>query len=181
MKYIKEFSEYEESLSSSPIFKLFGFLRNLGEWGKKILSKKINSDKSPIVFHGPLPKGRIRASDAYSTIDSILTVFSGKRGVGYLTSSIDEEPQLRNLINQAIEDKTIRKVDINVRDKKDNPYNPFIIYKAEYEKEAMELKSIAERFNGYLSEKADKQTSKRIGELLGYMDEDINWHLNKNY
>jgi hypothetical protein len=172
MKHLRSFETYD-SLSSNPRYKLFGFLRNLGKRGYEILKRKIFSDRAPIEWHGPLPKGRIRASDAYSTKGSILTVLSGRRGVGYLTSSIDEEPRLRNLINQAIKDKKIRKVDINIIDKKDNPYKPFIIYKAEYEKEAMELKSIAERFNGYLSEKADKQTSKRIGELLGYADEDI--------
>ena len=49
-----------------------------------------------------------------------------------------------------------------------NPNNCHIYYRPGHEKQAQELKDIADKYNGYLACWATEQDSRRIGELLQY-------------
>jgi hypothetical protein len=62
-----------------------------------------------------------------------------------------------------------------------NPFQPYIIYNPGAEKNAKELKAIAEKYGGYLAFNATEQDTRRIGELLGYKKADIDAFIKKHY
>lgn len=167
MKHLKTFESYE-SLELNPRWKLLGFLRKYGKLGIEWLKREIM----------PLPAGKIRARDAYTSKGSMMTVIKGKRDVGF-GCKVDFNDGSKDYWMSEFNKKGIKVMKVNVKDVSDNPYGPFIYYRdtPEAYKKALELKGIAERFNGYLSYEADKPTTKRIGELLGYSDYDLKSYL----
>ena len=64
---------------------------------------------------------------------------------------------------------------------KGNPNHAYIVYTPDNEKNAMELKDIAEKYDGYLSANATKEDTRRIGELLEYTPKAIDAFVAKNY
>ena len=60
-----------------------------------------------------------------------------------------------------------------------NPHDAHIIYRPDSEKEANELKDIANKYNGYLSYKATDEDTRRIGQLLGYKAKDIETYIER--
>lgn len=116
----------------------------------------------------------IRAEEAYQDKDAVQTVIDGKRDLGFITikASLMDATDFWN---------TIKKHGLKTIDVPGNQFEAYIYFRPGAEKKANELKKIAMKYGGFLSYEATKQESKRIGELLGYAKEDINWYLNKNY
>jgi hypothetical protein len=118
----------------------------------------------------------IKASDAHRDESAIQTVIDGKRDVGFITlkgttMNIDETE-----FKQLIKKNKLKSLKVP-----SNEYNAFIYYRAGAEDKAKELLDIAEKNGGYLAWDATEEDSRRIGELLGYEKDDIDWYINKNY
>jgi hypothetical protein len=117
----------------------------------------------------------IRAEEAHRDKSAVQTVIDGKRDMGFITlkTSVDlSRDEFWNLV-KAHNLGTIKLPG--------NQFEAYIFFNKDAEKKAKELAKIANKYGGFLSYEATKQESKRIGELLGYAKEDINWYLNKNY
>lgn len=120
-------------------------------------------------------KETISPSEAYNSIDSILTIINGKRGVGFITMKGETKKNLL-LIKRLINRNGLKTIKV--------PYNPcsaYIIYKEDYFDDAIELLNIAEKYDGYLSSKATKKDTIRIGQLLGYNDIEIEEYVRNKY
>jgi hypothetical protein len=110
--------------------------------------------------------------EATTFVGSVQTIVDGKRDVGYIALKNipkDEIEQIKTLIS----DNNLKILSVKGDQK------PTIIYKADKESEAKELKDIAEKYNGYLSIKATEEESRRIGEILGYSKESIDKYIEK--
>jgi hypothetical protein len=115
----------------------------------------------------------IRASEAHRDEDAIETVISGKRDVGYITlvgSTLGRDRFWSVVQREGL--KTLRVLS--------NPFECYIYYRPGAEKEAEELRDIAEKYDGYLAYYATEEDTRRIGELLGYDKGDIEDFVNKN-
>lgn len=117
----------------------------------------------------------IDPSEAYGSIGSILTLVNNKRNVAFVTE-IGSGKENWKKINELI-----TKHNLKVLPVKYNPHYAYVIYRQGYEKDAIELKDIAEKYDGYLSSGATKEDSRRIGELLGYKKDKIDQYIIKNY
>ncbi len=116
----------------------------------------------------------IRASEAHRDEDAVQTVIDGKRDLGFIavkTSTMPEEQ-----FWQAIEDNGLKTIRVE-----GNIYEAYVYFRPEAIDQALELKAIAEKYAGYLRWDATEEDSRRIGELLGYAKEDIDWYIAKNY
>jgi hypothetical protein len=100
----------------------------------------------------------IKASEAYSTYNSIKTLIDGKRDVAFVGKST-----YIYLLSKYHGLKVI---------KVPNSDN-YIIYKKGAEDKANELLDIANKYGGFLHWQATDEDSRRIGQLLGYNQEDI--------
>jgi replicative superfamily II helicase len=107
----------------------------------------------------------IRASEAYSDYNSIKTIIDGKRDVAFIESSA-----YIYLISKFYGLKII---------KVPNSRN-YIVYRKESEDKAKELLNIANKYGGYLSYTATEDESRRIGQLLGYNESDIQDYIEHN-
>ena len=111
--------------------------------------------------------------EATTFVGSVQTIVDGKRDVGYIALKNipkDEIEQIKTLVS----DNNLKILSVKGDQK------PTIIYKADKESEAKELKDIAEKYNGYLSIKATEEESRRIGEILGYSKESIDKYIEKH-
>lgn len=116
----------------------------------------------------------IRAAEAYRDLDAVQTVIDKKRDLGFITiigSTLDEDQFWSMIKENGL--KTLRV--------EGNQYEAYIYYRPSAEKKAKELKAIAEKYGGFLAWDATKEDSRRIGELLGYVKQDIDTYINKNY
>jgi GH24 family phage-related lysozyme (muramidase) len=117
----------------------------------------------------------IKASDAYTYLNSFKTLEQEKRGIAWIQINLVDNMIKRYIIN------SINKNDFGYVVVKKHPKKPIIIYRKGYRQNAEELAKIADKYNGLLSAKATYEDSKRIGELLEYDPEDIQNYLKKNY
>jgi hypothetical protein len=117
----------------------------------------------------------IRAEEAHRDKSAVQTVIDGKRDLGFIT--------LKTTVDLSIDEfwNLVKTNNLGTIKLPGNPFEAYIYFNKGAEKKAKELAKIANKYDGYLSYEATKQESKRIGELLGYAKEDINWYLNKNY
>jgi hypothetical protein len=118
-------------------------------------------------------KEAISASEAYRDENAIQTVIDGKRDLGFLT-----------LIGSTISDKhfwtLIKNNNLEVLSVPSNEFKAYIYYRKGAESKAKELRDIAEKYGGYLSYNATPEDSRRIGQLLGYHESDIEDYLQRN-
>jgi GH24 family phage-related lysozyme (muramidase) len=117
----------------------------------------------------------IKASDAYTDLNSFKTLEQEKRGIAWIQINMVDNMIKRYIIN------SINKNDFGYVVVKEHPKKPIIVYREGYRQNAEELAKIANKYNGYLSANATYEDSKRIGELLEYEPEDIQNYLKKNY
>jgi hypothetical protein len=117
----------------------------------------------------------IKAEEAHRDKSAVQTVIDGKRDLGFIT--------LKTTVDLSIDEfwDLVKTHNLGTIKLPGNPFDAYIYFNKGAEKKAKELAKIANKYGGYLSYEATKQESKRIGELLGYAKEDINWYLNKNY
>ena len=108
----------------------------------------------------------IKASDAYNDRDAIKTVIDGRRPLGFI--SLVNAPFSRDEFWNIASRYKLQVVPVE-----SNPYEAYIYYSAGNRDAAIELRDIANKYDGYLSAEATKQDTIRIGQLLGYDQADI--------
>jgi len=109
----------------------------------------------------------IKASDAYNDRDAIKTVIDGRRPLGFITLQFPTKITRDEFWDIA------RHYKLQVVPVEKNPYEAYIYYSAGNRDAAIELRDIANKYDGYLSAEATKQDTVRIGQLLGYDQADI--------
>lgn len=118
---------------------------------------------------------KIRAEEAYYDKSAVQTVIDDRRDLGWIALNVSVDLKPNEFWDM------IKKGDLKTLKVPKNPNNVFIYFRKGAEKKAKELKDIADKYDGYLAYNATKEESRRIGELLGYEEKDINYYLNKNY
>jgi hypothetical protein len=108
----------------------------------------------------------IRASEAHRDENAIETVISGKRDVGFIT--LIGSTLGRDLFWPGVQRGGLKTLRVP-----SNPYECYIYYRPGAEKDAEELRDIAEKYGGYLAYDATEEDTRRIGELLGYDKGDV--------
>jgi hypothetical protein len=118
---------------------------------------------------------KIDPSEAYNDTDAINTILQGKRKIAFIVEKANNADNWKR-IQKTIADNNLKTVYV-----KGNPNHAYIVYTPDNVKDAMELKAIAEKYDGYLSANASKEDTRRIGELLGYTEDKIDAFVAKNY
>jgi hypothetical protein len=109
----------------------------------------------------------IKASEAYDDRSALQTVIDGRRPLGFISLQFPTKITRDEFWDVA------RQHAIQVVPVEKNPYDAYIYYSAGNRDAAIELRDIANRYDGYLSAEATKQDTIRIGQLLGYDQADI--------
>lgn len=117
----------------------------------------------------------ISASEAYTDLSSVKTVADGKRDIAFITKGGNSEEDWLEM-NRLVKESGLKTMFI-----KGNPNEAYVIFKPGKEKEATELKDIAEKYGGYLSYEATEEETRRIGQLLSYNEQEIEDFIKKNY
>ena len=115
----------------------------------------------------------INAADAHRDESAVQTVIDGRRNLGFITLSSTTMPE------ETFWD-LVEKHKLGTLEVPSNPHGAIIYFRAGAEKEARELRDIAEKYDGYLAYDATDEDSRRIGELLGYRTEDVEAYIEKN-
>lgn len=116
----------------------------------------------------------ISASEAYSDLDAVQTIVDGKRGVAFIAWKTMPDRYVEP-VRKLIEDNGLKTMYVQ-----GNEYDAYIVYAQGHEKDANELKDIAEKYGGYLAYNASEEDSRRIGQLLGYKESDIEDYIAHN-
>lgn len=123
----------------------------------------------------------IHPSEASGNDKALQTLIDNKRGVAFVSQIYGSE----NNILKTAETNNIKYIKVEK-----SPHESYILYKPEYEKDALELYNIADKYGGYLpacdpciQKNADYHNASsveelerdifRIGQLLGYEEESI--------
>jgi hypothetical protein len=150
--------------------------KTAGEKSSAYLSgRAVKVCKGQIKFGGKKQKSyneEINASDAYRDEDALQTVIDGKRNLGFISLK-------HNIFSSDEFFDIIKKHDLGTLAVPSNDYDAFIYYNKNAKKEAEELRDIAEKYGGYLAWDASEKDSRRIGQLLGYKQQDIDDYINK--
>ena len=150
-----------------------------GEKSSAYLSgRAVKICKGQIKFGGKKQKSyneEINASEAYRDEGAIQTVIDGKRNIGWiaLKASSSFSSKYKDFFD------IIEKHNLDTLKVPSNPYDVFIFYRKGSKKEAEELRNIAEKYGGYLAWNASEEDSRRIGQLLGYKQQDIDDYINQ--
>ena len=117
---------------------------------------------------------QISASEAHRDEGAIQTVINNQRDLGFiaLKSATVTPDYFWGMVG---------KYNLKLIPIKQNPNEAYIYYRPEAEEKAIELAKIANKYGGYFAYDATKEDSIRIGQLLGYRQEDINDYIRKNY
>lgn len=118
-------------------------------------------------------KEEIAASEAHEDESAVQTVIDGKRDLGVI--SITGSTMSPDLFW-----KLVKEYDLKTLKIPSNPFNLYIYYRKGAEKQAEELKDIAEKYGGFFAYDATEEDSRRVGELLGYKREDIDDYIVRN-
>ena len=115
-------------------------------------------------------KEEISAEEAQDDVSSLQTIIDKKRNLGFFALEGINSPET---FWEIVDENNLKSLEVEK-----NPHDAYIIYRSGFEKEANELKDIANKYNGYLSYKATDEDTRRIGQLLGYKAEDIETFIN---
>jgi len=110
----------------------------------------------------------INAKDAYNEYGSVKTIVDGKRNIAFTTL---DNPVVRLLIKM----NGLKKIKVESSDATN-----YVIYKEGSEKDASELVDIANKYGGTLNYEASEEDSRRIGQILGYIPQDIDDYIQHN-
>lgn len=116
----------------------------------------------------------ISASEAYRDENAIQTVIDGKRDVGFI-------PLIGTTLGRDNFWTLVKKHNLKTLKVPSNDYEAYIYYNERGEAHAKELWSIAEKYGGYLAYNASIEDTRRIGQLLGYNDADIEDYIQRTY
>ena len=138
---------------------------------------EVNVEGDNIIIGGVVPKTpikivfnmfeSIKPQEAHSDTDSVQTLIDGKRQVAFIVEKANTSSNWENILS-VIEEHNLQMLPV-----KGNPYKAFVVYVSEAESEAMKLKELAEKYDGYLASNANEEDTREIGRLLGYHEEDI--------
>jgi hypothetical protein len=117
----------------------------------------------------------IDPEEAQTNIDSVQTIVDGKRNIAFVVEKGDT-PNNWEKVTKMIADNELKSMYV-----KGNPHHAYVVYTPETEKIAIELKTIAEKYNGYLSSNATAEDTRRIGQLLDYDPEQIELFIKDRY
>ena len=117
----------------------------------------------------------IDPEEAQTNIDSVQTIVDGKRNIAFVVEKGDT-PKNWERVTQMVADNELKSMYV-----KGNPHHAYVVYTPEAEKIAIELKTIAEKYNGYLSSNATAEDTRRIGQLLDYDPEQIELFIKDRY
>jgi hypothetical protein len=118
-------------------------------------------------------KEEIRAEEAHRDEDAVQTVVDGKRNIGAI--SLKAATITKEEFWKIVQDNDLQTLKVP-----SSPFDLYLYYRKGSEKEANELKDIAEKYDGYFAWDATEEDSRRIGELLGYTKEDIDDYIERN-
>jgi hypothetical protein len=121
-----------------------------------------------------LVKEVISASEAYNDLDAVQTIVDGKRGVAFIAWKTMPDRYVEP-VQKLIRDNNLKSMYV-----KGNKYDAYVVYAPGFEKNATELKDIAEKYGGYLHHDASEEDSRRIGQLLNYKESDIEDYITRN-
>ena len=110
----------------------------------------------------------INEKDAYGEYSSVKTIVDGKRNIAFTTL---DNPVVKLLIKM----NGLKKIKVESSDATN-----YVIYKEGSEKEASELVDIANKYGGTLNYEASEEDSRRIGQILGYISQDIDNYIQHN-
>jgi len=113
----------------------------------------------------------IDPSEAYSDMNALKTVVDGKRKIAFIVRKSNTQKNWQ-IIQDVIKETNLKSVYV-----KGNPYDAYIVYRPEGERDAMELKKLAEKYGGYLAANATEEDTRRIGQLLGYKADKIEQYI----
>lgn len=109
----------------------------------------------------------IKSSEANNTSKAIQTLIDNKRNVAFITLPTND---ISNLIGY----HGLKSLKVP-----GNSYDAWIIYREGSETQAKELLGLANKYGGYLSIKASGEETRRIGQLLGYDESNIQDYINR--
>ncbi len=113
----------------------------------------------------------IRAKEAYNDDNAIETVISGRRNLGTVGLKYNS---LTSNFWDIVKNNNLKVIKIP-----SNPGDVYIYFRPGAEKQAEELKDIAEKYNGYLAYWATENDTRRIGQLLNYNQSDVEKFIKK--
>ena len=116
----------------------------------------------------------ISASEAHNDLDAVQTIVDGKRGVAFIVWKTMPDRYVEP-VRELIKDNGLKSMYVD-----GNKYDAYVVYAPGFEKDATELKDIAEKYGGYLRYDASEEDSRRIGQLLNYQESDIEDYINRN-
>ena len=111
--------------------------------------------------------------DTDDPLKSINTVYRGLRKLSYHVMRDFDFYGFTEIYDKLMQNPDFRELAVEGENK------PFIIYHKDKQKEAEELKELAERFNGYLHSDAPLHIQKRFGEILEYHPEEIEKYIQR--
>lgn len=114
----------------------------------------------------------IKPEDADTDFKALLTIISGRRGVG--TINLEKNDNTTPYFLNAIKHNNLHLIKIEK-----NPNDFYVVYAKGYEERAKELADIADSYGGYLYYKATEKDTRRIGELLEYDPQDVESFIKK--
>ena len=116
-------------------------------------------------------KEEINSEQAFSNFDSVQTIVDGKRNLAYVVEKGDTPENWQRVLD-LIKDNNLMVLPVE-----GNPYKAFIIHTPDSKDEAIELKDIAEKYDGYLASNTNKEDTIEVGRLLDYKEEDIQQYI----
>lgn len=116
----------------------------------------------------------ISASEAHRDENAIQTVIDGKRDVGFITL-------IGTTLGRDNFWALVKKYNLKTLKVPSNDYDAYIYYNERGEAHAKELWTIAEKYGGYLAYNATIEDTRRIGQLLGYNEADIEDFIRRTY
>jgi hypothetical protein len=101
----------------------------------------------------------IDPKEAYENFSGLQTIIDDKRNVGFFPlEGTENKGRFWNLVGT----NNLKSLRVST-----SPHDAYIIYRPGSEKEAYELKSLADKYDGFLANK-DPEDTRKIGQLLGY-------------
>jgi len=104
-------------------------------------------------------KETIDPKEAYNNFNGLQTIIDNKRNVGFFPlEGTKDKDKFWNLVGT----NDLKSLRVST-----SPHSTYIIYRPGAEKEAYELKSLADKYDGFLKNENPEDT-RRMGQLLGY-------------
>ena len=122
----------------------------------------------------PMVNEVISPKEATDPIKSVQTILDNKRNIAYFTQSDGSDKQRKEALEM------IKAAGLKAMYVKGNANDAYVIFRSGSEKDATELKDIAEKHGGYLPYDMPEEDTRRVGQLLSYKPDEIEDFIKKN-